>query len=90
MTDQINTGGAAFPQFEVVSGERDGHGDAIEAYTITTGGMTLRDYFAAKAMQGLMTACDNDGTWMATGISDEVAKNAYEVADAMLAARGGL
>lgn len=79
--DQINTGGAAFPSMYDQTFEQNfGH----EA------GMTLRDYFAAKAMQGLMTACDNDGTWTATGISDEVAKNAYEVADAMLAARGGL
>ena len=74
--DQMNTGGAAFPC-------------EISSTADFNEGMTLRDYFAAKAMQGLMSACDNTGTWMATGISDEVAKNAYEVADAMIAARGG-
>lgn len=85
MTDQINTGGAAFPQLEVVSGERDGHGDAIEAYTITTGGMTLRDYFAAKAMASIITA---DGVQYAVATAAH-AKWAYEQADAMLVARGG-
>lgn len=41
-------------------------------------GMTLRDYFAAKAMQGLMDAAMP---------SCEIAQVAYELADAMLAAR---
>lgn len=70
-----NAGGAAFP---IIGAENTNY---------VHEGMTLRDYFAAKAMQGLMSACDNTGTWTATGISDEVAKNAYEVADAMIAAR---
>lgn len=42
-------------------------------------GMTLRDYFAAKAMQSYI--CD-DYT------PDAIAKAAYEMADAMLKARG--
>ena len=42
-------------------------------------GMTLRDYFAAKAMQNYI--CD-DYT------PDAIAKAAYEMADAMLKARG--
>jgi len=55
-------------------------------------GMTLRDYFAAKAMQGLMA-----GRWKADmhGIpydayradANEWAKSAYYFADAMLKAR---
>ena len=44
-------------------------------------GMTLRDYFAAKAMQGWL--CTDDGPQT----PNELAKAAYEVADAMLAAR---
>ena len=45
--------------------------------------MTLRDYFAAKAMQGIVSR----------GIVEEVplelyASNAYKMADAMLKARG--
>lgn len=46
-------------------------------------GMSLRDYFAAKAMQAFLDgAGPKDGHW------DVEAKGAYEVADAMLAARG--
>jgi hypothetical protein len=55
-------------------------------------GMTLRDYFAAKALQGLMA-----GRWKADmhGIlhdayradADEWTKSAYHFADAMMAAR---
>ena len=45
-------------------------------------GMTLRDYFAAKAMQGIMAS----GIYP-TGIMFDTAKEAYEMADAMLKAR---
>jgi hypothetical protein len=41
--------------------------------------MTLRDYFAAKAMQALI---DNDGLF------SEIPTQSYELADAMLKARG--
>jgi hypothetical protein len=66
-----NNGGAAFPTSESnynakYSGE----------------GMTLRDYFAAKAMLGLCTHADN---WGCT--KPEIAKVAYEMADLMLAER---
>ncbi len=44
-------------------------------------GMTLRDYFAAKALQGILTDAE-----IAMGIS-EIAKLAYKYADAMMAAR---
>ncbi len=47
-------------------------------------GMSLRDYFAAKAMQSLLTTIDEfpDEHWR-TG----VAMDAYMMADAMLKAR---
>lgn len=49
-------------------------------------GMTLRDYFAAKAMQGMaLIATSDDGMLM--GWAD-MAKAAYLAADAMLKARG--
>jgi len=64
------TGGPAFPAPAGVS-------------HITEQGMTLRDYFAAKAMQGLIT-----GTSMWRDDEDiQLAKSAYEMADAMLKAR---
>ena len=49
-------------------------------------GMSLRDFFAAKAMQSLLTTIDEfpDEHWR-TG----VATDAYSMADAMLAARKG-
>ena len=59
-----NTGGPAFPCPTISIGQHQG--------------MTLRDYFAAKAMQGLMDA--------AMPIP-EIAVAAYEMADAMLKAR---
>ena len=45
-------------------------------------GMTLRDYFAAKAMQGLLRDSNaNDGLWHIQVLF------AYKVADAMMEAR---
>lgn len=44
-------------------------------------GMTLRDYFAAKVMQGLLTCPET------TGSISEFSSCAYEYADAMLEAR---
>ena len=68
-----NTGGPAFPageRFECVDGWH------------TEPGMTLRDYFAAKAMQGILT--DPEIVMGAT----EIADLSYKYADAMLKARG--
>ena len=65
-----NTGGPAFPR-NILD---HGHG----VITTHESGMTLRDYFAAKAMQGILYA----------GLEPvETAKHAYTMADAMLKAR---
>lgn len=48
--------------------------------------MTLRDYFAAKAMQGQLAFSPHD-SFDKTNTPDEVAKLAYRFADAMLAER---
>jgi hypothetical protein len=47
-------------------------------------GMTLRDYFAAKAMQEFLdeVGSQSDQAWFA-----QIAKNAYRMADAMMKAR---
>ena len=64
-------GGPAFPQ----------HGFDIVAERFTSqGGMTLRDYFAAKAMQGMLS----DPT---TPEIMDIGGAAYAMADAMLEAR---
>ena len=54
----------------------DGKGNIIGG----SNGMTLRDYFAAKAMQGLL-ASD------VYAPKDKFAENAYAMADAMMKAR---
>lgn len=66
------TGGPAFPGIDYVSQ----HGKKNPE------GMTLRDYFAAKAMQGLLAAHNPK-----VDVSEPIAKYAYAVADAMLEAR---
>ena len=68
-----NTGGPAFPcdltayDSEVVKNFQ---------------GMTLRDYFAAKAMAALVVVYTDD-----KAIVDEYSQRAYAIADAMLKAR---
>ena len=46
-------------------------------------GISQRDYFAAKAMQGMLAACTG---WSEAGI-ERLAKCSYSTADAMLKAR---
>ncbi len=46
-------------------------------------GMSLRDYFAAAAMQGFVSSYTNGDS----GDADAVAGDSYTLADAMLAAR---
>jgi hypothetical protein len=51
--------------------------------------MTLRDYFAAKAMQAVFTGAVMEGLTMNQDINcDKAAETAYVMADAMLKARG--
>ena len=67
--NDIKDGGPAFPTAEIFHDE-----------VVYTGGMTLRDYFAAKAMQGFISCCDP------CNIELDV-KAAYIWADYMLEAR---
>ena len=72
MTEQTRTGGPAFPfpAYTYQNGEIN-HGE---------GGMTLRDYFAAKALATPYAHHDSD--------PHKAAEWAYQMADAMLKARG--
>jgi hypothetical protein len=70
--NNTNTGGPAFPD-----GSTNEWGNAYN------GGMTLRDYFAAKALQGMLA--ENGGGALA---NDKLADYAYNIADEMLKARG--
>ena len=65
----INNGGPAFPSA----------GDGNETWAHE--GMTLRDYFAAKAMQANRSRDSIYSSW------DDLASDAYEIADAMLRAK---
>jgi hypothetical protein len=57
---------------------------AFPTHLNLTQGMTLRDYFAAKAMQSFrdQIGLQSDQEWF-----DKVARGAYRMADAMLSAR---
>jgi hypothetical protein len=48
-------------------------------------GLTMRDYFAAKAMQGFLHYSATKGIY--TPPDNELAKASYDLADAMLKAR---
>lgn len=78
MAGEINNGGPAFPTENAMQ-----TGPSSCRYE----GMTLRDYFAAKAMQGLVE--NKMRGILAYGNELEMAKKAYEIADAMLKARDG-
>jgi len=54
-------------------------------------GMTLRDYFAAKAMQGLLNSSNLDEGYYHTcdAARKSLALFSYQVADAMMEARNG-
>jgi hypothetical protein len=53
-----------------------------------TKGEIVRDYFAAKAMQGLMSRVDHvNGDCVTNATADDVAKYSYCIADAMMKAR---
>lgn len=77
MSEKIDDGGAAFP----TTAKLMNSGFPDMKIQETSGGMTLRDYFAAAALQGFVT---NNGTDTADGT---LAAWAYLLADAMLAAR---
>ena len=68
-------------------GAVDSEGHATKAFVISRG-MSLRDYFAAKAMQAILSDLEHQkvGGQMITD-QHVLAQGAYRVADAMLKAR---
>jgi hypothetical protein len=78
---KIKTGGAAFP-----SGESYSVNGAINQKAPLHQGMTLRDYFAAKAMQAEINEYSGIPTTKQEYLF-EIAVNAYAMADAMLKMR---
>jgi hypothetical protein len=74
----------AFPGKQKALLIKSEHSDIAKEYEIDQNGMTLRDYFAAKAMQGI---CNGRSHTDLKGHAIASAKVAYELADAMLKAR---
>jgi len=72
MNQPINDGGPAFPHLETTS-----RGEPYHDHL----GMTLRDYFAAAALQGSIANPNSNGNW------EDFALDAYRYADAMLERR---
>lgn len=89
MNTSTNDGGPAFPSLNSEMTGIDSNG--VERFdTEESGGMSLRDYFAAKAMQSVL-----DGSWPdlqlvpQSGLEpiENSAMFAYQIADAMIQAR---
>ena len=77
------TGGPAFPREDY---QANGHERGFER--LGQEGMSLRDYFAAKAMQGWLASYgENDSHPVSNGNELEFATMAYKLADAMIKAR---
>ena len=72
MSAPINGGGPAFPTLFIEPNYGSGYA-----------GMTMRDYFAGKALQGLLACIQPNQLWS----GEELAVTCYRTADAMLKAR---
>lgn len=98
MSGPIKTGGTAFPMQDpqaihaYAAGRTSAMADApveerdrvyMQARAEAVGGMTLRDYFAAHALQGIIAKGEDEMFPVAR------AAEAYALADAMLKAREG-
>lgn len=74
---EFNDGGPAFPC----------EWDYIGTNRAAANGMSLRDYFAAKAMQGQLCAQDGGESFGIWEDFSKLAAEAYAIADAMLSER---
>ena len=84
-----DTGGPDYPSIASNNTENDMIGFVGEVikpgHQVQYGGMTIRDYFAAAAMQGVLS---NSSAKFKEGWIKGLARGSYEIADAMLEARG--
>lgn len=92
----MNDGGPAFPVSTRVDGDGSyGHPDSSNTWQFS--GMTLRDYFAAKAMQAIVSTitCESDYLRLRKlaelhsldSVSDWISRESYKQADSMLKVR---
>lgn len=87
MTDIKDDGGPAYPR---TAFDKDGE---LTTWSEEYLGMSLRDHFAGQAMLavitglGAMNALTMDMNRVIDGEDEDIAKAAYDMADAMIAAR---
>ena len=74
----VKDGGPAFPLGSV---------ELVDGVHYAEAGMSLLDYFAAKALPSIINLCRHDKLDDNKSLVDHFAGNAYAVAHAMLAAR---
>lgn len=97
MSAPFRDGGPAFPIADMQAAHRVGmaatngtgkpEADYIAASARATAGMTLRDYFAAKAMESMPPPSDYVGEKETADSYRYWSAKCYHMADAMLAAR---
>ena len=75
----------AYPNLQIVVSDMGN----VRAVTQSDSGMNLRDYFAAKAMQGMFSDPDHQlGAWdNYVDWHKNLTSQAYQIADAMMKAR---
>ena len=79
MNEKIDDGGPAFP---VASWIND-HGNEV----LGDDGMSLRDWFAGQVLSGQWTLRESEAAHITQPCAEDMARSAYRIADAMLAAR---
>lgn len=75
-----DNGGPAFPQTQAL--DLEGPNGLVSGSDVGEGGMTLRDYFAARSIAGI-----NPGKLYGDDAIQSIAEQSYKLADAMLKAR---
>ena len=86
VTKMINDGGPAFalgPTASTMKPHAEGGGHMIVTHYGMERGISIRDYFAAAALQGLLSSIQPNQLWS----GDDVSIVCYRTADAMLKAR---
>ncbi len=76
-------GGPAFP-VATEGDEESGRGHSNKDGTWQHAGLSMRDYFAAKAMQGLIVGSMGQGANLDAQAAVAIAEGSYFMADAML------
>lgn len=75
-----NDGGPAFPI--PYATDMDGY-----VYAPRADGMSLRDWFAGMALQGILASFPPDANFATQAAKDALAADSYDLADAMIAER---